>query len=158
MRATPDATGPETIIAFDFGLRRIGVAVGQTVTGSASPLGVVRNGGGGPDYEQISSLVAEWRPARLVVGMPLRADGSAGEIGARVLEFIEELRRYGLPIAAVDERHTSVEAESALKRARSEGSRGRISKEAIDSAAAVFIAERYLAGARAGVPLAGHET
>ena len=149
MPATPDPAGPETVIAFDFGLRRIGVAVGQTVTASASPLGVVRNGSGGPDHEHIARLIRDWRPARLVVGMPMHADGSASDLGEHVHAFIGELGRYGLPIVAVDERHTSIEAEAALRRARAEGSRGRISKEAIDSAAAVLIAERYLARARA---------
>lgn len=136
---------PTTILAFDFGLRRIGVAVGQSVTGSASPLGVVANREGGADHEAIAALIREWRPAKLVIGMPLHADGEASEIRTSVLGFIEELQRYGLPIATQDERYTSIEAGRALKEARAAGTRGRISKEDIDSAAAVFIAERYLA-------------
>jgi putative Holliday junction resolvase len=144
MPATPDISQPETVLAFDFGLRRIGVAVGQSVTGSASPLGVARNTEGGPDHAVITAFVREWQPNRLVVGMPAHADGSPSDIHAHVLAFIEELGRYQLPVATVDERHTSVEAETALKNARAAGTRGRISKEMIDSAAAVFIAERYL--------------
>jgi putative Holliday junction resolvase len=136
---------PTTILAFDFGLRRIGVAVGQSVTGSASPLGVVANRESGIDHDEIAALVREWRPARLVVGMPAHADGSDSEMRQPVLAFIDELKRYGLPIETVDERHTSVEAERILKQARAAGTRGRLSKEDIDSAAAVFIAERYLA-------------
>jgi putative Holliday junction resolvase len=136
---------PTTILAFDFGLRRIGVAVGQSVTGSASPLGVVANRESGIDQDTIATLVREWRPARLVVGMPAHADGSDSEMRQPVLAFIDELKRYGLPIETVDERHTSVEAERILKQARAAGTRGRLSKEDIDSAAAVFIAERYLA-------------
>ena len=149
MPDTPEAARPETVIAFDFGLRRIGVAVGQTVTASASPLGVVANDAGGPDHARIAALIDEWRPARLVVGLPAHADGTPSDIEKQVRGFIADLERYGLPIATVDERYTSIEAEAVLKRARSEGSRGRISKEAIDAAAAVLIAERYLAARRA---------
>lgn len=135
---------PRTILAFDFGLRRIGVAVGQNVTGSASPLGIVANRDTGVDKEKIAALLAEWRPTQLVVGMPAHADGSPSEIQEHVNSFIEELEAYGLPVDTVDERYTSVEAERVLKNARKAGTRGRISKEQIDSAAAVFIAERYL--------------
>jgi putative Holliday junction resolvase len=136
---------PTTILAFDFGFRRIGVAVGQSVTGSASPLAVVANRDTGIDHDAIAALIREWRPSRLVVGMPAHADGSDSDMQQPVLAFIDELRRYDLPITTVDERYTSVEAERVLKEARAAGTRGRISKEDIDSAAAVFIAERYLA-------------
>ena len=135
----------KTILAFDFGLRRIGVAVGQSVTGSASPLAVIANRDTGIDHDAIHALIREWRPARLVVGMPAHTDGSDSDMRQPVLAFIDELRRYELPISTVDERYTSVEAERTLKQARAAGTRGRISKEDIDSAAAVFIAERYLA-------------
>src|SRR5210317_368335 len=141
---TPDLSRPRTILAFDFGLRRIGVAVGQDVTGSASPLGVVENRDSGVDHQQLAALIKEWRPTNLVVGMPAHADGSPSEIQQHVEDFIGELERYGLPISTVDERYTSVEAQRVLKEARAAGTRGRISKEMIDSAAAVFIAERYL--------------
>lgn len=136
---------PKTILAFDFGLRRIGVAVGQSVTGSASPLAVVANRDTGVDQDAIAALIREWRPTQLVVGMPAHADGSASDMRQPILEFVDALKRYGLPVATVDERYTSIEAEQTLKQARASGTRGRISKEDIDSAAAVFIAERYLA-------------
>ena len=136
---------PRTILAFDFGLRRIGVAVGQDVTGSASPLGVIANRSTGLDSEKLASLLAEWRPTQLVVGMPAHADGSPSDLQEHVEGFIEALKVHGLPVETVDERYTSVEAERVLKNARQAGSRGRVSKEEIDSAAAVFIAERYLA-------------
>ncbi len=145
MPDTPELSAARTILAFDFGLRRIGVAVGQDVTGSASPLGVVANRDTGVDHDHIAALLAEWRPTVLVVGMPTHADGSPSEMQQPVRAFIEELERYQLPVATVDERYTSVEAERVLKDARASGTRGRISKEMIDSAAAVFIAERYLA-------------
>ena len=138
-------SAPTTILAFDFGLRRIGVAVGQSVTGSASPLAVIANRDTGVEHDAIAALIEEWRPARLVVGMPAHADGSDSDMREPVLAFIDELQRYALPISTVDERYTSVEAERVLKDARAAGTRGRIAKEQIDSAAAVFIAERYLA-------------
>jgi len=137
-------TAPRTILSFDFGLRRIGVAVGQDVTGSASPLGIVANRDNVIDHDRIAEFVAEWRPTMLVVGMPAHADGTPSEMQEHVRAFIEELERYGLPIETVDERYTSIEAERVLREARAAGTRGRISKDMIDSAAAVFIAERYL--------------
>ena len=137
-------SAPRTILAFDFGLRRIGVAVGQDVTGSASPLGVVANRDSGVDHDTIAALIKEWRPTSIVVGMPSHADGSPSTLQEPVEAFILELQRYELSIDTVDERYTSVETESALREARAAGTRGRISKEMIDSAAAVFIAERYL--------------
>ena len=135
---------PRTILAFDFGLRRIGVAVGQDITGSASPLGVVANRESGVDHGAVAALIKEWRPTELVVGMPTHADGSPSDMQVPVEAFIEELQRYELAVNTVDERYTSVEAEQVLKEARAAGTRGRISKEMIDSAAAVIIAERYL--------------
>ncbi len=145
MPATPDLSNPRTILSFDFGLRRIGVAVGQNVTGSASPLGIIANRDNGFDRDRLSALIKEWRPTQLVVGMPSHTDGSASDMQVPVNAFIEALACYKLPIDTVDERYTSIEAQRALKAARAAGTRGRISKDMIDSAAAVFIAERYLA-------------
>ncbi len=135
---------PETILAFDFGKRRIGVAVGQQVTFSASPLKFVANGPEGPDWQQIAALVSDWRPHRLIVGMPNHADGSASDIGKDVEDFIDDLGRYAMPVESVDERYSSLEAEQQLKSERAAGMRGRITKDMIDSAAAVLIAERWL--------------
>jgi putative Holliday junction resolvase len=148
MPGMPEAQGPETILAFDYGRRRIGVAVGQTITASASPLGIISNDFAGPDPEKFAALIREWRPSRLVVGMPAHADGSASDMQDFVNQFIAMLRTFDLPVEPVDERYTSIEAESELKDARARGVRGRISKQDIDSTAAVLIAERYLAGRR----------
>lgn len=136
---------PQTLLAFDYGHRRIGVAVGQTVTASASPLGVVENSAAGPDQAALSALIKEWQPGLLVVGSPAHADGSPSDMQKSVQDFVEDLARYGLPVDTIDERYTSIEAEAKLKEARASGTRGRITKESIDSAAAVLIAERYLA-------------
>ena len=135
---------PETILAFDFGLRRIGVAVGQQVTASANPLAVIRNSDYGPDWTAIDKLVREWQPARIIVGMPFHADGSPSEIAAKVRGFIAELARFERPVETEDERYSSLEAEELLKSERALGLRGRIKKEMIDSAAATLIAERWL--------------
>jgi putative Holliday junction resolvase len=140
----PDAPRASTLLAFDYGLRRIGVAAGQTITGSASPVGVVPNGDGGPDYERIAALVREWQPDLMVVGLPLNADGSESAMSAAALSFAQDLERFSLPVETVDESLTSVEAGAALRNARQAGARGRIRKEDIDAAAAVLIAERYL--------------
>jgi putative Holliday junction resolvase len=144
MPATPDTTEHETILAFDFGLRRIGVAVGQTVTRSASPAGVIPNSSAGPDWQRIGTLIKEWGAARLVVGMPLNADGSPSEISAQVDAFIKGLMRFSLPVESTDERYSSSEARQMLVRKRKRGVRGKIGKETVDAAAAALIAERWL--------------
>ncbi len=136
---------PETILAFDFGLRRIGVAVGQQVTASANPLAVIQNGDNGPDWTAIGKIIREWQPARIIVGMPTHADGSPSKIANQVRKFIGELARFERPVETEDERYSSIEAGELLKSERARGLRGRISKEMIDSAAATLIAERWLA-------------
>ncbi len=146
MPGTPDTTRPETVLAFDFGGSRIGVAVGQSVTGSAGPLGVVANGPRGPDWERIDALVREWRPSRLIVGLPLHADGSPSPLGAAASAFAAALsRRTRLPVEMMDERWSSIEAREQLAARRREGRPGRIRRPHVDAAAAVLIAERWLA-------------
>ncbi len=135
---------PETILAFDYGGRRIGVAVGQQITSSASPLTVIANNAETSVWTAISELIDEWRPARLVVGMPSNADGTPAVIGETVTNFMAGLEQFALPVNSVDERYTSLEAEKLLKGHRRSGQQGRISKEKIDSTAAVLIAERWL--------------
>ena len=108
---------PRTILAFDFGLRRIGVAVGQDITGSASPLGVVANRVTVSITMRSQALIKEWRPTGIVVGMPSHADGTRSDMQGHVDAFIDELQRYGLAVDTVDERHTSsVEAEQRPER------------------------------------------
>lgn len=119
--------------------------MGQDVTGSASPLGVIENRPEGIDDARLEKFVEEWQPTQLVVGMPTHVDGTPSEMLEPVNAFIDRLMRFGLPVDTVDERYTSLEAEHSLKDARAAGRKGRVSKEMIDSAAAVLIAERYLA-------------
>lgn len=144
MPAAPDA--PATILAFDYGRRRIGVAVGQSITQSASPLGVVSNADDGFDRAAIDRLVREWRPDALIVGEPKMPDGTDSEVTIEARRFAKALGDWSLPVHLVDERYSSLEAERQLREARSAGHRGRIRKEHIDAAAATAIAERYLAG------------
>jgi putative pre-16S rRNA nuclease len=145
MPGTPDSPSrPETVLAFDFGLRRIGVAVGQQVTQSASALCTLRNGDNGPDWAGIDRLVREWQPARLIVGMPQTADGKPPALLAPIQTFCRELGRYSRPVETIDERYSSQAATEQLIKARRDGRRGRIAKAEIDAAAAACIAERWL--------------
>src|SRR5437870_2511059 len=117
-----------TVLAFDFGLKRIGVAVGEPELATAHPLPAIAG------FAEIEKLVAEWRPARLVVGLPVRELG-AHPLARRVEKFARRLEgRFKLPVARVDERFSSVEAESRL--------RG-IKHKSIDSVAAQLILEQY---------------
>jgi putative Holliday junction resolvase len=130
-RAERPARAHGTVLAFDFGLKRIGVAVGEPELGTAHPLPAVSG------FPQIEKLVAEWRPAQLVVGLPV-AEAGAHPLARRVERFARQLEgRYRLPVARVDERFTSVEAESRLK------GKMRGVKKAIDSVAAQLILEQY---------------
>ena len=135
---------PVWIVSCVFVLRRSGVPVGHTITGSARPVGIVGNGENGAHFGRIAELIKSWRPGRLIGGMPMHVDGSTCDIEPDIQEFIAELTRFNLPIDRVDERYSSQEAKQTLKKARQAGNRGRIKKEHIDSAAAVLIAERYL--------------
>lgn len=135
---------PETVFAFDFGKRRIGIAVGQEVTGSASPLAIVRNGDNGPDWRAVQALIEQWQPQRLVVGMPLHADGSTSDLSEDVDQFVGQLVKFGLPVELVDERFSSLEAEKLLKERRKSGAKGRKTRKIVDAVAATLIAERWL--------------
>lgn len=122
-----------TVLAFDFGLKRIGVAVGETELGIAHPL----PGIAAPGFAAIEKLVQEWRPTALVVGLPV-AERGEHPLARRVQRFARQLEgRFHLPVAHVDERYTSVEAESLLRGTQS---------QAIDSVAAQLILEQYFHG------------
>lgn len=140
------ATGtPLTILAFDFGFKRIGIAVGDSVTGTAAPRGAV---GGGPDWAAIEREIRAQQPGLLVVGAPLNADGSPSAMSHASRAFAQELeRRFGIPVREVDERFSSLEAGEALRASRGSGTRKRrVRKEDVDSAAAAVILERFFAG------------
>jgi putative Holliday junction resolvase len=122
-----------TVLAFDFGLKRNGVAVGEAELGTAHPL----PGIAAPGFAAIDKLVKEWRPAALVVGLPV-ADHGEHALEKRVRRFARQLSgRFRLPVATVDERYSSVEAERLLRGAK---------KKAVDSVAAQLILEQYFHG------------
>jgi putative Holliday junction resolvase len=99
------------LLAFDYGTRKIGVAVGQTLTATASPLPAIKADNGTPDWEAITRLIDEWKPDACIVGLPLNMDGSASELSARAEKFSRQLNgRYNLPAFTVDERLSSREA------------------------------------------------
>lgn len=114
--STASSTAWRTLLGFDYGTRRVGVAAGQTITGSASPVAVLNQPASPEFWHQLDQLIAEWRPDGLVVGMPLLADGSVGRIARAATVFAEALAaRYGLPVIPVDERLTSWEADQCAR-------------------------------------------
>jgi putative Holliday junction resolvase len=137
----------EVVLAFDYGARRIGVAVGQTTTGTASPAGVIAVSGA-PDWPALEKCVRDWSPARLLVGLPYNMDGSDTILTGVCRAFASELaRRFRLPVELVDERLTSAAATADLRDARRSGARTRrVRREDIDANAARLILETWLRG------------
>ena len=144
----PPGAGPgrHCALAFDFGQRRIGVAVAQPGFGLASALGVVTARDGEPDWAALDRLLDEWRPALLVVGAPCEPDGSQGDSAGPALRFAARLGdRYSLPVSLVDERLTSRAAEDILREQRRSGlKKRRVRGGEVDSLAARLIAETWL--------------
>ena len=123
-----------SFLAFDFGLKRVGVATGNALTATASPVGTLAVVGKAR-FERIAALVQQWQPDALVVGVPWHPDGAAHDMTLRAKRFARQLHgRFGLPVHEVDERYTTVEAQS-------------LGAEDEDSAAATLILEQYLRGA-----------
>jgi putative holliday junction resolvase len=135
----------QLIVALDFGLRRIGIASGDTLTRSAHPRATVANGPQGPDWKAIDRLLADIRPARIAVGEPYNADGSASPLTEIARRFAADLgQRSGLPVDLVDERHSSQDAEERLRGMRASGERKRrVTRADVDAAAAAVILERW---------------
>ncbi len=143
-----DATGktaPRTVLGFDFGGKRIGVAVGQELTASTQSLATVAVINGKPDWPHISRLLEQWQPALIIVGLPLNMDGSEQEVTRAARRFGHRLSgRYNLPVEMVDERLTSYEAEEILTEQRRAGQRRKHSrKAAIDQMAAELIIKTW---------------
>lgn len=137
--------GTRSFLGFDYGARRIGVAIGQELTRTAEPLTTLAASAGRPDWVALDKLVAEWRPDALVVGLPLNMDGTEHEVSEAARRFGNRLQgRYNLPVHLVDERLSSIEAESHLRESRLPKQK-RHAKEAIDQVAARLILESWLA-------------
>ena len=135
MSAPPSAVASAALsyLAFDFGTRRVGVATGNSLTGSAHPLRTLALEGDAR-YAAISHLIAEWRPDALVVGVPFHPDGAVHDNTLRARRFARQLHgRFGLPVHEVDERYTTPEAR-------------RLGAPDLDAASAAIILEQFLAG------------
>jgi putative Holliday junction resolvase len=129
------------VLAFDFGEKRIGVAVGDLGLRIAHPLTTIRAEDNATRFAEIAKLIAEWRPARLVVGLPMHADGTEHEVSRLARRFAQRLEgRFGVPVALVDERLTSRAAESRM---RESGVREDKIKASLDAAASQEILESY---------------
>jgi putative Holliday junction resolvase len=130
-----------TVLAFDFGQRRIGVAVGNLGLRLAHPLATISSGNRRGQFESIFQLIREWQPALLVVGLPLHADGAEHELTGRSRRFARSLEgRFGIKTVLVDERHTSIDASAALREA---GIKGKRQKPVLDQVAAQLILQTY---------------
>jgi putative Holliday junction resolvase len=143
---TATAGSPRSLLAIDFGLRRIGIATAVLITRTASPLTTLPAADGEPEWGKLDSLVKEWQPDLIVVGLPYNSDGSWSEMSSLAQDFAAKLQdRYKLPVDLIDERYTSAEAGSLLKEQRRQGIRNKkLHKEDVDALAAQLIAESWM--------------
>jgi putative Holliday junction resolvase len=138
-----------SVLGFDYGDRRIGLATGQTITATATPLKTIRQVNGNPDWTAIATEIERWRPQALIVGMPYYSDGSGdgndgneNRMTARVRQFCYELgKRFKLPVYQIDETLSSHQAEAALKQ---DMKIDQHNKHEIDRMAAAIILQRWL--------------
>lgn len=131
LAAMPPSSSPRSFLAFDFGTKRVGVASGNTVTRTATPLRTVA-AEGDARFTALGALIAEWQPDALVVGVPYHPDGAPHDNTARAQRFARQLHgRFKLPVHEVDERYTTTEAQAA-------------GAADVDAASAAIILEQYL--------------
>lgn len=137
----PDIPRRGTFLAFDFGTKRIGVAVGESSIGQAHPLATIRSERNDQRFAAIAALIEEWKPVCLVVGLPVALDGAPHAMTARCIRFANQLRgRFGVEVAYAEERLSSAEAEERL---RESGYNARGAKEHLDTLAAQIILQSY---------------
>ncbi|SFR63038.1 putative holliday junction resolvase [Marinobacter daqiaonensis] len=135
------APGRRTVLAFDFGLRRIGVAVGQELLGSARPVTMIPARDGIPDWDRIGAVLTEWCPDLVVVGLPLNMDGTESDICARARKFGKRIHgRFHVPVEMMDERLSSFEAKEAVL---ASGGSSDFGRHGVDDLAAVLILESW---------------
>ncbi len=139
---------PRTVMGFDYGTRRIGVAVGQELTATTQSLATVAVINNKPDWPHITRLLDEWRPDLIIVGLPLNMDGSEHEMSRAARRFANRLNgRYDIAVEMVDECLTSLEAEEIVTRQRRSGERRkRDTKTGIDQIAAELILRSWFLG------------
>ena len=129
--------GSRTVLAFDFGTKSIGVAVGQEITGTASPLPALKARDGIPDWDHIGKLIKEWKPDILIVGLPLNMDGTEQEMTQRARKFANRLHgRFRVAVETCDERLTTTDAKSMLFEL---GGYKKLTKDKVDSVSACVI-------------------
>jgi putative Holliday junction resolvase len=132
----------QTALAFDFGMKSIGVAVGQRITSTASPLAALRATDGIPNWDVVAKTILDWQPSVLVVGLPLNMDGTPQAITDNAKKFGRRLaHKYNLPVHYQDERLSTVEAKARLFEL---GGYKKLSKEKVDSVSACLIYESWL--------------
>lgn len=133
---------PQRLMAFDFGLKRIGVAVGQPVTGTTQMLTPLAARDGQPDWNAVEKLLKDWQPDLLLIGIPLAMDGSELSVTPNARKFMNRLHgRFGLPVQAVDERITSKEARQQLF---DYGGYKTLQNQSVDSLAAELMLQQWL--------------
>lgn len=134
--------GQRTLLGFDFGTKFIGIAIGQEITRSASPLKSIKAKDGIPNWPDIETFIKEWQPDLLVVGLPLNMDGSEQEVTARAKKFAKRLSgRFGLDVILQDERLTTMDAKAQLFE---QGGYKNLQKDHVDCQSAVIILESYM--------------
>ena len=132
----------ETVLAIDFGLRNMGVAVGNTLSRTAQPLAIINARDGVPDWDALAKFIEEWQPQRVVVGHPLNMDGTESDISKRVMKVARQIEgRYQRIVTLVDERLSSREAKAA---ALASGHNGDFAAKPIDDEAAAIILSTWL--------------
>lgn len=135
---------PEILLGFDFGLKRIGVAVGQMITETARPLTTLKANEGTPDWNELNKLIKTWQPDALVVGIPLNMDGTEQSITQSARDFLQQLEeRYQLPVYEMDER---LSTKDARERLFAEGGFKALKNGQVDSVAAQLILQNWLTG------------
>lgn len=131
-----------SFMSFDYGKKRIGIAMGQRITQSANGIGCISAVDGKPNWEQLDKLVAEWKPDAFVVGLPLNMDGSESDMSKRANKFSKRLHgRFGKPSFTIDERLTTFEAKQTAK---SMGHKGHYKSDPVDELAAQLILQSWL--------------
>lgn len=134
--------GERTILAFDFGTKSIGVAVGQEITGTASPLNALKAVDGIPNWELVADLFREWSPQLAVVGLPLNMDGSNQQVTFSAKKFANRLNaKYKVAVETCDERLTTVDAKARLFEL---GGFKKLDKQKVDSVSACLIFESWI--------------
>ena len=141
----PESKKHQTIMAFDYGLRQIGVAYGQTFSATGEGIGIIKASDGVPNWDDIAAILNEWKPNLLLVGLPLNMDGSESELSRLARKFARRLQgRFNLEALMVDERLTSQDAKSSLKDADYVGENGKIDLTKVDHFAAALILQSWL--------------